>query len=79
MKYRKFSLTWATAKQISYNKRKILHLRKRFNFHRISLGHQHGRRFIILGYGGRDVTNLLYLNCGRKIFVTREWSIERNR
>ena len=79
MKYRNFSHTWATAMQISYNKRKILHLRKRFNSHRISLGHQHGRHFIILGYGGRDVTNLLYLNCGRKIFLTRERSSERNR
>ena len=79
MKYRKFSLTWATAMQISYNKRKILHLRKRFNSHRISLGHQRGRRFIILGYAGRDVTNPLYLNCGRKIFVTRERSSKRNR
>ena len=65
--------------QISYNKRKILHLRKRFNSHRISLGHQRGRRFIILGYAGRDVTNPLYLNCGRKIFVTRERSSKRNR
>ena len=59
MKYRKFSLTWATAMQISYNKRKILHLRKRSNSHKISLGHQHGRRFIILGYDRRGVERFL--------------------
>ena len=32
-------------------------LRKEFNSHRIGLGHQHGRRFIVLGqqYSRRDV------------------------
>ena len=32
-------------------------MRKEFNFHRIGLRHQHGRRFIVLGhqYGRRDV------------------------
>ena len=32
-------------------------IRKDFNSHRIGLGHQHGRRFIVLGnqYGRRDV------------------------
>ena len=34
-----------------------VYIRKEFNSHRISLGHQHGRRFIVLGqqYGCRDV------------------------
>ena len=33
------------------------YMRKEFNSHRISLGRQHGRRFIVLGhqYGRRDV------------------------
>ena len=33
------------------------YIRKEFNSHRIGLGHQHGRRFIVLGhqYGCRDV------------------------
>ena len=33
------------------------YIRKEFNSHRIRLGHQHGRRFIVLGhqYGCRDV------------------------
>ena len=32
-------------------------VRKEFNYQRISLGYQHGRRFIVLEhqYGGRDV------------------------
>ena len=34
-----------------------VYIRKEFNSHRTSLGHQHGRRFIVLGrqYGRRDV------------------------
>ena len=33
-------------------------IRKEFNSHRTSLGHQHGRRFIVFGhqYGRHDVT-----------------------
>ena len=50
--YRVFSLTWPASMQIYWNKRKEL------NSHRTGLGHQHGRRFIVLGhqYGCRDVT-----------------------
>ena len=35
----------------------IIYIRKEFNSHRIGFGHQHGRRFIVLGhqYGCRDV------------------------
>ena len=42
--------------QIYLNKRKRFH-KKEFNSHRIGLGHQHGRRFIVFGhqYGRRDV------------------------
>ena len=42
--------------QIYWNKRKRLH-KKEFNSHRTGLGHQHGRRFIVLGhkYGRHDV------------------------
>ena len=34
-----------------------VYVRKEFNSHRTGLGHQHGRRFIVLGhqYGCRDV------------------------
>ena len=34
-----------------------VYIRKEFNSHRTGLGHQHGRRFIVLGhqYGHRDV------------------------
>ena len=44
--------------QIYWNKRKRLHKkREEFSSHRIGLGQQHGRRFIVLGhkYGRRDV------------------------
>ena len=41
-----------------------VYIRKEFNSHGIGLGHQHGRRFIVLEhqYGRRDVTceNALY-------------------
>ena len=56
--YRAFSLTWPAAMQIYWNKlRTLLHKKRKENSHRIGLGHQHGRRFIILGnqYGRRDV------------------------
>ena len=55
---RVFSLTcmWPASMQIYWNKRKHLH-KKRVHLHRIGLGHQHGRRFIVLGlqYGRRVV------------------------
>ena len=37
--------------------KKSVYIRKEFNSHRTGLGHQHGRRFIVLGrqYGRRDV------------------------
>ena len=56
--YRVFSLTWPASMQIYWNKRKSLHaIRKEFNSQRTGLGHQHGRRFIVLKhqYGRRDV------------------------
>ena len=54
--YRVFSLTWSASMQIYWNKRKCLH-KKEFNSQRTGLGHQHGRRFIVLGhqYGRHDV------------------------
>ena len=38
-------------------KKESVCIRKEFNSHRIGLGRQHGRRFIVLGnqYGRRDV------------------------
>ena len=55
-KYRVFSLTWPAYMQIYCNKRGVW-IRKEFNSQRTGLGHQHGRRFIVLGpqYGRRDV------------------------
>ena len=37
--------------------KKSVYIRKEFDPHRTGLGHQHGRRFIVLGYkyGHRDV------------------------
>ena len=54
--HKAFSLTWPASMQIYLNKRKRFH-KKEFNSHRIGLGHQHGRRFIVFGhqYGRRDV------------------------
>ena len=51
-----FSLTWPASMQIYWNKRKCC-IRKEFNSHRTSLGHQHGCHFIVLGHqcGQRDV------------------------
>ena len=56
MGYRAFSLTWPASMQIYWNKKSFC-IRKKFNSHRICLGHQHGRCFIVLGhqYGRRDV------------------------
>ena len=42
--YRALSLTWPASMQIYWNKRKRW---KEFHSHRIGLGHQHGRRFIV--------------------------------
>ena len=58
--YSVFSLTWSASMQIYWNK-------KRHCIHRICLGHQHGRRFIVLGlqYGRRDV---MWKNCIRGDF-----------
>ena len=42
MGYRAFSLTWPSSMQIYWNK-KTVWIRKKFNSHRICLGHQHGR------------------------------------
>ena len=55
--YRAFSLTWPVSMQIYCYKRKRVFIRKDFNSHRTGLGHQHGHRFIVLGYkyGCRDV------------------------
>ena len=54
--YRAFSLAWLTSMQIFGTKGSVC-IRKEFNSHRIGLGHQHGRRFIVLRhqYGRRDV------------------------
>ena len=43
--------------QIYWNKKAFAKKLKEFNSHRIGLGHQHARRFIVLGhqYGRRDV------------------------
>ena len=53
---RTISITWSASMQIYWNKRKRLH--KKRDSQRIGLGHQHGRRFIVLEYqyGRRDVT-----------------------
>ena len=59
---RVFSLTWTASLQIYWNKGKRLH-RKRLQLPQIGLGHQHGRRFIVLGqqYGRRtSYENTLY-------------------
>ena len=57
--YRAFSLTWPASMQIYqiYGNKESVYIRKEFNSHRIGLGHQHGRRFIVLErqYGRRDV------------------------
>ena len=55
--YRAFSLTWPVCMQIYCYKRKRVFIRKDFNSQRTGLGHQHGHRFIVLGYkyGCRDV------------------------
>ena len=45
--YKAFSLTWLASMQIYWNKRKRLH-KKGFNSHMSGLGHQHGRRLIVL-------------------------------
>ena len=45
--YRAFLLTWLASIQIYWGKRKCV--RKEFNSHRIGLGHQQARRFIVLG------------------------------
>ena len=42
------SLTWPAAMQIYWNKRNR-NISKEFNSHWIGLGHQHGRRLIVLG------------------------------
>ena len=49
-------ITWPAAWEIHWTKENIC-IRKRFNSHRIGLGHQHGRHFTILGhqYVGHDV------------------------
>ena len=56
---RAFSLTWPASMQIYqiYGNKESVCIRKEFNSHRIGLGYQHGRRFIVLGhqYGRRDV------------------------
>ena len=55
--YGAFSLTLPASMQIYWNKRKRLHKKREFNSHGTALGHQRGRRFIVLGhqYGHRDV------------------------
>ena len=50
--------------QIYWNSRERLHKKKKLNYDRTGMGHQHGRHFIVLGhqYGRRDVMwNTLYL------------------
>ena len=47
--YRAFSLKWPAALQIYWNRREFLHEKKVKTF-RTGLGHQHGRRFIVLGH-----------------------------
>ena len=44
--YKTFSLTWSATLQIHWNEKRFLH-KKRFNSHRISLGHQHGLCFVV--------------------------------
>ena len=53
--YRVFSLMWPAYMQI-YGTKESVCIRKEFNSQRTGLGHQHGRRFIVLGhqYGPRD-------------------------
>ena len=53
---RAFSLTWSASMQI-YWRKESFQIRKEFNSHRIGLGPQHGRRFIVLEhqYGRREV------------------------
>ena len=45
--YRVFSLTWPASMHIFGTKESVC-IRKEFNSQRIGLGHQHGRRFIVL-------------------------------
>ena len=45
--YRVFSLTWPASMQVIETKESV-RIRKEFNSQRIGLGHQHGRRFIVL-------------------------------
>ena len=54
--YRAFSLTWLTSMQFIGTKESV-YIRKELNSHRTGLGHQYGRRFIVLRhqYGRRDV------------------------
>ena len=47
--YRVFSLTWPASVCKFIGTKESFYIRKEFNFHRTSLGHQHGRRFIVLG------------------------------
>ena len=57
---REYSLTWLASMQ-NYRNKKNICIRKEFNSHRISLGHQHGHHLIVLGhqYGFRDVMCIL--------------------
>ena len=54
--YRVFPLTWPASTQIYWNRRKSLH-KNIIQLPQDGLGHQHGRRFIVLRhqYGRRDV------------------------
>ena len=56
IRYRTFSLTLPAFMLFNGTKGSVC-IRKEFNSYRIGLGHQHGRRFIVLGYqyGRRDV------------------------
>ena len=55
--YRAFSITWTTSMKNNLQEKENAFIRKEFNSHRIGLGHQHARRFIVLKhqYSCRDV------------------------
>ena len=42
-----FSVTWSATLKIHWNEKRFLHKKKRFNSHRISLGHQRGLCFVV--------------------------------
>jgi len=52
--------------------KETVYIRNEFSFHRISLGHQRGGRFVVLGhqYGCRDVEGLGGFNC-----LTASWEV----